>query len=222
MESKKYLLDKAITLRKSGHSLNEISRTLNISKSTASLWLSNVKLSSEAKATIEKKIIISRLKSAQSRINNTQKQLDILSDQAEKLLGGIRLSSTVMKILCSLIYWCEGGKSKNPVHFTNSDPKLVKTFLYLFRKSYQVDEKKFRAIIHLHSYHNKVQQTAYWSKITKIPLNQFTKPFQKKNSGKRINKNYQGCIQIKYYDTKILNDLLAVAKAFMNIHGGVG
>jgi orotate phosphoribosyltransferase-like protein len=47
--------EKATTLRKSGKSLQEIAKELNIAKSTASLWLSTIPLNQSALQTIENK-----------------------------------------------------------------------------------------------------------------------------------------------------------------------
>jgi hypothetical protein len=102
-----------------------------------------------------------------------------------------------------------GNKS---VSFINSDPEMIKYFLDVFRKAFKVDEKKFRALIHLHEYHDIDKQTDFWSKITRIPKEQFTKPYRKENGGKRKRENYQGCVSIRYNDRKIAKELIFLVK----------
>jgi hypothetical protein len=116
-----------------------------------------------------------------------------------------------------MIYWCEGGKNaKYGVAFTNSDPKLVRTFLTLLRENFNLDERKFHPGIHLHSYHSPGTQLDFWSKVTDIDKQQFIKPYLKPNTGKRIRKNYQGCISLRYASNDLARQLMAIAKAYLD------
>ena len=112
-----------------------------------------------------------------------------------------------------MIYLCEGNKSlKSLTTFTNSDPNLISTFLYLFRNSFNLNEKKFRVLMHLHKYHNEEIQKNFWSKI---PKDQFNRTYLKPNSGKYKKRDYQGCIKVYYGDVSITRKLQSIAKMFM-------
>jgi transcriptional regulator with XRE-family HTH domain len=199
----------AIILRKKGFSLREISEQLKLSKSTASLWLGNIKLSKIAKKRIYKLGADGRIRgndSVKNRISLEDKRI-LLSVKAT--IAKYSLSKNNLKFICALLYWCEGGKTeKSQLTFINSDPKLVKYFINTFRKAFDVDERRFRALIHVHNYHNINQQIEFWSKITKIPKSQFTKPYNKPNTEKRIKENYQGCISIRYYGRETRQEML--------------
>ncbi len=124
------------------------------------------------------------------------------------------------KILCAMIYWCEGAKSaRSGVMFTNSDPSLVASFLRLLRSSFTLDEGKFRVCIHLHSYHKAKKQLDFWSKITDIDRRQFIKPYRKVSTGRYSHKDYEGCVSIRYYSSDVARRLIAVAKAFLTKKG---
>lgn len=213
----------AIIFRKKGFSLKEISDKLNVSKGTVSVWVRDIELSPEAMVRLETKISKGQIISADRRKAKTAKILDDFLESNLKLLDNSLVNKTTLKIYCGIMYWCEGGKYDNRiVQFTNSDPSVISTFLNLFRLSFDLDEQKFRACIHLHSYHSKETQLKYWSGITAIPSNQFIKPFKKKNSGKRIRPNYQGCLQLRYCDANIARDLLMTGKAFLTKYGSLG
>jgi hypothetical protein len=100
------------------------------------------------------------------------------------------------------------------MRFINSDPNLVHTFLSLLRRSFNIDENKFRVCIHLHDYHNELRQIKFWSKITDIPTGKFLKSFRKSNTGKRVRNNYNGCVSIRYHDVMVSRELLMTAQAF--------
>lgn len=117
------------------------------------------------------------------------------------------------------MWWCEGSKTTISVKITSSDQILVSNFLSLFRFAFDLNESKFRCLLHLHDYHNEEVQKNFWSDLTKIPLNQFYRSYHKPNTGKRTRENYPGCIAVAYYDAKIAKELLAIYNAFTKLRG---
>ena len=210
------LKERAISLRKKGFSFREISEVLYISKSTASLWLKDVELSVKAKDRIKKLGIEGREKGNITRREATEKENKLIRRKSEGILEelkNIENNISFSKLICAILYWCEGGKlDGGRMSFINSDPSMVSYFLKMFRKSFNISESKFRISIHLHSYHNPKKQIEFWSKVTNISSRQFIKPFLKKNSGKIKRDNYQGCISIRYYDYKVRKELIDLYK----------
>ena len=200
--------DRAIGLRKKGYSLNEISKKLTISKSTASLWLNSILLDNKAKKRLKDRQIIGQYKTLLIKKKKRDELFINLGVEAIKKVKEINFSIETYQLLASILYWCEGSKGNlTKVGFTNSDPAMVRLFLKCLRKGFDLSEEKFRVVIHLHSYHNEKTQLEFWSKVTNIPINQFSKSYQKHNSGKRIRNNYQGCVSIRYYNAKLAKEL---------------
>lgn len=212
MKSKQKI--QAILLRKKGYSINEIYLKTGIAKSTASLWVRNVKLSLSAKERLKSRGDMGRKNGTATNLAKRIKLVDEIEKEVSKNLKVIKLNISTRKLLCAMLYWGEGSKDKKAVHFINSDPLLIKTFLSLFRSSFDLEENKFRVNVHLHSYHDKEKQLKYWSNITNIPRQQFMKPFIKPNSGKNIKKGYPGCAAIYYFDYKIAIELNAFWELF--------
>lgn len=209
----KYL--KSVELRKKGFSLTEIKQRLKISKSTASLWLRDIELPVAALERLAKRGILGMVRSKKVREERRKAFEKLLKERAFRILKNTLLTKNHFKIICALLFWCEGGKEvKSGIRFINSDSCLIKTFLILLRKSFQLNEKKFRVGLHLHQYHDEEKQKKYWSKITKIPLNQFIKVYWKSNTGKRIRIDYPGCATIYYHNTKLAKELTTIYKVF--------
>ncbi len=211
--------EKAIELRKKGYSLREISEQFKIAKSTASAWLSSINLSMSAQKKLEKKQILGQYKTV--LLKRKLKSLRIKADEekAYGLVKNLSLSQGYIKLSCALMWWCEGNKNSSFLRFTSSDVTLIKNFLSLLRKGFALDESKFRALIHIHAYHNDQKQKAFWSQATQIPLNQFNKSFKKMSTGKRTKENYPGCIAVSYYDVRIANELEAIYNQFTKFRG---
>lgn len=214
--------EKCVELRQRGFSINEIATETNIAKATLSEWLRNVKLSTPARQRLISRIKKGRFVSAENKKRRTQSYLDSYFRNSINALDSLRVDTTTARILCGVVYWCEGAKNQfSGVKFTNSDPTVIASFLYLFRRGFEIDESKLRALIHLHEYHDKNKQLAFWSKVAKIPKSQFIRPYLKPHTGKRIRNDYQGCVTISYYSNDLARQLLMLGKAFFARYGGM-
>jgi len=212
---KQEIKEKAIKLRKQGYSIKEIAKIINIAQGTSSSWVSSIELDLRAQERLKKRKILGQYKSiniAKKKKLRTQEQNNI---KALSLLNNISKNKELYKLICSILFWTEGGKSTDSyVYFTNSDPTMVVLFVTLIRKSFPVQEGKFRALIHVHEYHNEREIKNFWSKITKIPISQFSKTYLKPHTQKRIRKGYKGSIRIRYYDHKIALELRSIYNMF--------
>ncbi len=216
MRKKLFELNASIQLRAQGLSIKEISKRLGVSKGSVSLWVKDVVLDEKALKILEQKAKVGVAKG----LLNIQKKRELslgnqhnaIKEEIEKM----NFSAQMFKLLCSFLYWGEGGKTGSSLSFINSDPELINTFLFLLRESFSLDERKFRCLIHVHEYHNEGELKKYWSELTQIPVSQFTKSYFKKNSGKNIHEEYKGTLKIKYYDASIFRELKVLYREFFN------
>lgn len=209
--------NKAIKLRRQGYSLNEISQQLKISKGSASLWLKDISLNIQAQKRLTNKRVFAQKKANNTRKNKRNIEKQKLSNSIHNQYKSLELNPIIYKLLCSFLFWAEGNKNTNNISFINSDPIMIKTFLKLFRKSFNLDEKKFRGLVHIHEYHNEKETIEFWSNISKIPINQFQKSYKKPHSKIRKRDNYKGSFRIRYYDAKISRELTQVYTSFAQI-----
>ncbi len=129
----------------------------------------------------------------------------------------IKMTTSLLKLIAAIFIWTEGEKGGfTRLGFTNSDPKMISTFMYALRKSFKLDEEKFRAIVHIHKYHNETEILKFWSRVTNIPLNKFNKSYLKPHTGKRKRENYMGSLHVTYYDYKVAHELASLYNTFAN------
>ncbi|MFA5021199.1 MAG: hypothetical protein WC517_04040 [Patescibacteria group bacterium] len=173
--------------RKKGFSLRAIGKELNISDATISRWVYDIKVDNRKQAGNREKIFKAKKRHLRS-------------------VKAFKINRTNSRLLCSLIYWCEGAKYpiNDFVALANSDELLIKTFIKLFRKSFTLDEGKFRVQLQLHESHNEKDMINYWSKMLRIPKRQFHKSTITAPKNKMKRHNYYGTCTVKYYDVKIL------------------
>lgn len=212
-------IKKALALRTKGYSFAEIAKKLGTAKSTASLWTRSVNLTATARSRLINRSVNGRLKSVAFFKKKSIKELHENKMLARNIIRSIKISKNLSKIVCSLLYWCEGSKS-NLVKFTSSDPILMKAFLDHLRRGFEIDERKFRALMHLHQYHDETKQRRFWQQVTNIPTKQFNRTFWKSNSGKNVHPDYPGCLAVTYLSAKVAREIGAIYNVFGDLKIG--
>lgn len=214
------LRERAIHLRQKGYGVKEIAALLTIAVGTSSLWLRNVTPSFEGKKRLKEKRLLGYHKIALGwQQKRTQKESQY-QEEADRFIRKVPVDSQYFALLISLLFWCEGGKQETAmVRLVNSDPKLIASFLFLMRRGFPLEEKKFRVRLFFHEYHNEKKQKLFWARITGISLKQFRKTYIKPHTGKRERIGYPGCAVIVYHDTSVLSQLKALYRAFAKQYG---
>lgn len=204
-------------LRLRGKNYREIKHLLGIPKSTLSTWFSKKHahiFNKQAQLIHLAKIRLIARQSVRDRIENRDNNIN---REATQLLRKLKHNDPINKLSLGLLYWAEGSKHSkvSGLIFANTDPLLMTLFIALLRKSYPLDETKFRVRIHLHHYHEKEPLLKFWSELLNIPKHQFAKPFLKPRSKKkRFRKNSKGICLLRYADSNIRREILAIARTF--------
>lgn len=210
------LLAKAKKLRRDGYSTREIGEALCISRSTASLWVRDEKMSDTGRNRFKNLLIFSQLKARKKLSDKNDQYLKELDNDCQVLKRKGQYSVDDLKVFLALLYWCEGAKSERSFYFINSDPEMIRVYLKLLRVAFKIKEEKLYAWLHLHSYHNQEQMINYWSKITGIDKNRIH-IYNKKNSGLRKKENYKGCLSLRYNDYRLFDEVMLIIERFINL-----
>lgn len=206
MKYKERLL--ALKLRKSGLSYKEILKKISVSKSTLSIWLREIELTSEQKKRLLEKMDKVRYEVAKRKVVDRKKKTEEIIMRAKREVSFFR--KDLLFFVGLSLYWAEGAK--NPVEavkFANSDEKMIFLMMKWLRKICKVPEKKFKIHIHMHNLHSRKDIIEYWSKITKVPLSQFYRPYIKLTSlGQRKNILYNGTCSIIVHDKNLFRKIM--------------
>jgi hypothetical protein len=201
---------KALSLRRQGRSLKEISDELDISKSSASIWCRDIKLTNLQFEVLKCKRPDKNYGALANKAKR-EEQVLYLRDRARRDVRRLNLSDTRrLRDIGAAIYWAEGAKRGNYIDFTNSDPKMVLLMMNWFRTICEVREDKFKISVFYHEGQNEILMKKYWSKITGIPLSQFHKSiFKREGTGQRRNILYNGTCKVRVCDSDLLHKVLA-------------
>jgi predicted transcriptional regulator len=178
--------EKALALRKEQMSYSQIKKILGISKSTLSEWLKNYPLSKER---------IKELRDCNEQ--RIERFRETMRKKRERRLGEVYESQKKIVLPLSdrefffaglMLYWGEGTKYRmTGLSVSNTDPSIIRFFIYWLEKSLFVPKIKMRVQLHLYNDMDAKKEIKYWSELIEIPISQFTRPYIKNTSLSRIN-----------------------------------
>lgn len=206
----------AIKLRKRGLSYSEILEKIQVSRSSLSLWLSSIPLSSKDKARIDKKklksISYGRKVWSEMRIKSTE----IIMKQAKREIQSINIDNNALWLMGIMLYWAEGAKEKDykigqGVWFSNQDPRMIKLYLLWLTKCLNIKPEELSFDIYTHITHQERAESIkrYWAKNTGHSTLKFGKIYYKKGQIKikrhNVEKDYHGILRVRVKCSTNLN-----------------
>jgi transcriptional regulator with XRE-family HTH domain len=136
--------EQARRLRAEGHTMLEIANHLGVSKSSASLWTSDVDFMPRAPLRqyqsgkrSEHPFHVAKIRQIQELDADGLARLGVLDEQAFLAAG-------------AALYAGEGSKSEGEVRFANTDPRIVRFFCEWLRHFFDIDEGRLRVRLYLH------------------------------------------------------------------------
>lgn len=168
----------AIKLRRQNKSYNEISRELDIPKSTLAEWFKHDRLSASTKLLLTEKQRLASKERIKLLIATNAKRWEAWREtthqEAKKEFE--MLHKNPLFIAGLMLYWGEGdNKIKNPLRLTNTTPAIISLYTKFLNQTLKISIKDLRVALILYKDLNEEQCKNFWSKITSIPLSQFYK-----------------------------------------------
>lgn len=201
-------------LRLKGYSYKEITQELAIAKSTLSYWLRNIELTPEQRLRLIKKGSANQHigSEASKRLRLERTSRIIYEAKSEVQLD----LSRDLWLIGVILYWAEGAKQKihNPsqgVVFSNSDPKIIKLFLKWVKEYLLISENNLTLEVYIHKSYKKSRESLinYWSSLTGVSKERFTKIRYKRNKIRSYRKNrgdnYYGVLRVRVKKSTDLN-----------------
>lgn len=111
-----------------------------------------------------------------------------------------------LKVAGLMLYWAEGtSRGRHTVDLANSNPEMIQLFVHFLRQVYKIDERRLRVYLYCYSNQDINKLISYWSRLTRIPKLQFTKPFIRTDYSMKWGREMKhGLIHIRYSDKRLL------------------
>lgn len=168
---------RAFTLRREGRSYSQISRALEIPKSTLAVWFKNLDWSQEIKAKLGKEHSFNFDKKLKAIIKSNKtrwaKTHQIYRERGTEEFEALKDDSLFLAGV--MLYWGEGEKTlkQSRIKLANSDPMMIRVFYRFLKETLKVPEDKIKVWLLLYPDLIDNTQKTFWSKATGIPLSHF-------------------------------------------------
>ncbi|HZQ08456.1 MAG TPA: hypothetical protein VFD70_17875 [Anaerolineae bacterium] len=209
--------ERARELRRAGWTYPEIIEKLggDIPQPTLQGWVCDIELTTEQRARIKQKELEGSAKGRPfgalwNRLQK-QKRLQEAKDQALPHAKRLAQDREALQLMAAALYIGEGAKSPGQFSFCNSDPEVIRGWVKLLRKSFDIDESKFRCQINISEGMDEDSLRRFWSKVTGIPLSQFIKGTVDRRPNKKRKEGYKGVCVVLYYSMYVRRYLDSLA-----------
>lgn len=178
--AKKKEQGQAIKLRKNGSSISSIASSLNVSKSTVSMWCKEIALTERQLkkiATVSKHhATLGLLRAAEVQRSKRKLCIEAQTKIGKEDVGALNRRDLFMVGLG--LYWGEGyKKGSQELGFTNSDPLMLRVYILWLEQTYDISRHDLILRVSINDQHSARSEDVerYWSQILHVPRSQFTK-----------------------------------------------
>ncbi len=210
-----HLKPAAEKLRKSGASLRDVEKKLEIPRSTLSGWFRHVELTDKQKLRLKNRkaeaLVFARKKAVEVHraareraIQDAQKRAQVIFESSD-----VRKREAVQKIALAALYLGEGFKRSAGLGLGNSDVRIVKFFVDCLRSVYGIPAEKMRCELYLRSDQSVKNEKRYWSKALKVPISRFTfASVDSRTKGKKTFVGYHGVCAVRCGAVEIEREIM--------------
>jgi DNA-binding MarR family transcriptional regulator len=201
--------DEARRLRAQGWSIKEIQEHLGVSRSSVSIWVRDVALTEAQRDALAARVRLGPLVAGErSAARARQRRLEY-QERGRQLA---RIDNPLYAGGC-MLYWAEGGKTRNSVRLTNADPAVLAFFAEFLRTCFDVDDASMSLYCNLFADHIDRQREIerFWLETLGLPETALRKSivnvYSKYSLKKRANKLPYGTCRLTVHSTEIVQTI---------------
>lgn len=214
---------KAQELRNQGLTIKNISKQLNVSKSSVSLWVRDIKLTEKQMYNLQQQNPAFNKQLNGSQIRSDNARLKRLQWQKEGKLKA-KEGDLLHQAGC-MLFWAEGKKHKNTCSFTNSDINMVKLFIKFMRTCFNVSNDKLTLTINCYTNNNLSKEDIenFWInelQLNKSNLRKGQENLRPRSATNKIrhNKLLYGIICLSLHSTEITQHIYGAIQEYANFN----
>jgi transcriptional regulator with XRE-family HTH domain len=196
-----------------GLSMKQIARRLGVSLSSVSLWVRDIELDNVQQASLR-----SRAARRRGQASAEWARAHRRASQENGRRGARR--SDPLHIAGCMLFWAEGGKERNAVVFTNSDPEMVRFFARFLRECFAVSNDRIKIACNLFADHvgrmHEIED--FWLEAAGLPRSQLRKSivnvYSKHSKKKRRNRLPHGTCRLVVNDTALVQSIYGAIQEY--------
>jgi transposase-like protein len=195
--------------REEGASIKEIARRTGAAQSSISRWVRDIELTEDQREALRIAAYNGHVKGRTMNIQLRREARAMAQEEGRMLAGNV----DPLFVAGCMLYWAEGGKDRNQIKFTNSDPAMVAVFVRFLRTYWNLRDRHIRLTCNLFADHVEQQRQIeqFWLDVAKLPCESLCKStvnvYSKYSKKKRQNRLPYGTCRITVSRTRIVQSI---------------
>ena len=211
--------ERARTMRRDeGAPIKEIARRVGVAASSVSRWVRDIELTAAQEQELLRRNPAYNRQLSGTAIQAANRRAERVAYQEEGRSLALRGDSC--HVAGCMLYWAEGEKDRNALRFYNSDPEMVRFFVFFLKTYFELRDEEIRITCNLFADHvdrqHEIEQ--FWldafglprSCLRKSTVNVYSKHSQKK----RRNKLPHGTVRVCVHSTAVVQSIYGAIQEY--------
>src|SRR6266550_7016884 len=197
--------------RDEGAPIKEIARRLGVATSSVSRWVRDIELTpAQEQELLRRNPAYNRQLSGRA-IQAANRRVERLAFQDEGRSLALRGDSCHAS--GCMLYWAEGEKDRNALRFYNSDPEMVRFFVFFLKKYYDLRDEEIKITCNLFADHLQRQHEIeqFWLDVAQLSKRSLCKSYvnvySKHSKKKRTNRLPYGTVRVTVCRTRVVQSI---------------
>jgi transposase-like protein len=200
-----------IIRREEGAPIKEIARRVSVAPSSVSRWVRDIKLTpAQEQELLRRNPAYNRqLSGTAIQAANRRSERRAYQEEGRSLA---RQGDSIHVAGC-MLYWAEGEKDRNALRFYNSDPEMVRFFVFFLKKYFDLRDEEIKITCNLFADHVQRQREVeqFWLDVAQLSARSLCKSYvnvySKHSKKKRTNRLPYGTVRVTVSRTRVIQSI---------------
>jgi transposase-like protein len=197
--------------REEGAPIKEIARRVGVAPSSVSRWVRDVKLTRAQEQELLRRNPAYNRQLSGTAIQAANRRVERLAYQDAG--RNLALQGDSRHVAGCMLYWAEGEKDRNALRFYNSDPEMVRFFVFFLKKYFDLRDEEIRITCNLFADHVQRQREIeqFWLDVAQLSERSLGKSYvnvySKHSKKKRTNRLPYGTVRVTVSRTRVIQSI---------------
>jgi transposase-like protein len=200
-----------IIRREEGAPIKEIARRVSVAPSSVSRWVRDIKLTPAQEQELLRRNPAYNRQLSGTAIQAANRRAERLAYQEEG--RSLARQGDSIHVAGCMLYWAEGEKDRNALRFYNSDPEMVRFFVFFLKKYFDLRDAEIKITCNLFADHFQRQREIeqFWLDVAQLSARSLCKSYvnvySKHSKKKRTNRLPYGTVRVTVSRTRVIQSI---------------
>jgi transposase-like protein len=200
-----------IIRREEGAPIKEIARRVSVAPSSVSRWVRDIKLTPAQEQELLRRNPAYNRQLSGTAVQAANRRAERLAYQEEG--RSLARQGDSIHVAGCMLYWAEGEKDRNALRFYNSDPEMVRFFVFFLKKYFDLRDEEIKITCNLFADHVQRQREIeqFWLDVAQLsarsPCKSYVNVYSKHSKKKRTNRLPYGTVRVTVSRTRVIQSI---------------